>query len=333
MQLIIRPLEIIKIGFPAGAAGETSVKPPSGSVVVKPGQSLQDAIDASKGTGKWIIAARGVHTLNATLKIPSGTTLAGEGSETILFLDPASGLRDVLVCGEENMHDVTIRDLVIEGGTRTDVPSDPNSARSYRSTANRGGIMFIANAGKQLKNITLDHITVRNCTYNAIFINGATNLSIISCDFSESGSSVVPGPKLQHNLLITYSSDITVISSRLVNSPFGSGLFLNNCINATISDSEISRNGYYGIGIAESSNITIKGNLIEANDRSGIMAEYLFRGSENITIEKNIIQYNNGYGIESWSTKNIKLNSNSLTGNGNASDQQKISGEKYIVMQ
>jgi parallel beta-helix repeat protein len=332
MQLIIRPLEITTVGFPAGAMDKPTADPPSTAVMVKPGQSLQEALTSAAGTGKWVIAARGIHTLSATLKIPSGTILSGEGLETILFLDPASGIRDAMVSGEPNLHDVTIRDLVIEGNTRTDTPSDPNSARSYRSTANRGGIMFIANRDEQLKNINLINITVRNCTYNAVFINGAKNLSVICCDLNESGTGVVPGAKLQHNLLITYSSDITVKDCRLVNSPNGSGLLLDHCSNATISNCEISRNGYYGLTVAECSNLTISGNLIEANDRSGIMAEYLFAGSENLTIEENQIQYNNGFGIESYSTRGIKLKSNKMTGNGNSAEQQKISGDKSIIM-
>jgi len=333
MLLIIRQLEITKTGYPAGAMEKQTAKQPDGSVIVLPGQSIQEALEKTAGTGKWVIAAKGIHTLPSTLKIPSGTTLAGEGLETIIFLDPAAGVRDAVVCRDRDMHDVTIRDLVIEGNTRTDTPSDPNTSRTYRSSANRGGIMFLANKGDQLKNISLISLTVRNCTYNAVFINGAKNVSIISCDLNESGSSVVPGPKLQHNLLITYSKEITVRDSRLVNSPFGSGVMIGNCENATISGCEISRNGYYGLTVAESKNITISDNLIEANDRSGIMAEYLFNGSENLIIERNKIQYNNGFGIESYSTKVIKLVSNDLAGNGNNSDQQIISDEKKIVMQ
>lgn len=329
---IISDVKPIVTGYPAGAMETVKYSVPAGSVVVKPGESLQEALNAASGTGRWVIAARGVHTLAASLKIPSGTTLAGEGIETILFLDPATSLRDALVSGEANLHDVTIRDLVIEGNNRTDTPSDPNSARSYRSTANRGGIMFIANRDEELKNLSLINLTVKNCTYNAVFINGAKNVNIICCDFCESGSDVVPGARLQHNLLVTYSSDIIVKDSRLVNSPYGSGILFDHCSKAAVTNCEISRNGYYGLTIAECTNLTISGNLIEANDRSGIMAEYLFGGSDNITLERNNIQYNNGYGIESYSTKNIKLTSNVLTGNGNSAEQQKISGEKYIIM-
>ena len=62
------------------------------------------------------------------------------------------------------------------------------------------------------------------------------------------------------------------------------------------------------------------------------MAEFLSKGSENIEVSDNLIHYNNGFGIESYSTKNLKTLGNTITGNSNP-EQQKISNEKYIIMQ
>jgi parallel beta-helix repeat protein len=242
---------------------------------VSPDQSLQEALDKAAGSGWWVIASAGLHKLPAPLRIPSGTVLAGEGLSTVLFLDPGSGSREAMVNASPDMHDVVIRDLVIEGATNPELASDPNSRRSYRSTAIRAGIMFMANTEGQMKNITLENITVQNCTWNGVYINAANNVKIVGCDFNESGSSVVPGPRLQHNLLITRCSDVTVTGCRLVNSPHGSGLAIAHCKNVTVTNSEIARNAWYGLLITESSGITVEGNLIEANDRSGIMAEYL----------------------------------------------------------
>jgi parallel beta-helix repeat protein len=326
-------LKISKTAYPAGAMSSLNVKPPEGSVFVSPGQSLQDALNSVAGTGKWVIAKTGIHTMPGTLKIPSGVTLAGEGLGTILFLDPDSGVRDAIVNAESNMHDVTIRDLLLEGNTKTDPGSDPNSNRSYRNPGNRGGIMFLANREGDMKNIDLVNLTVQNCTFNGVFINGVTGLKITGCDFTENGSSVVPGPKLQHNLLITHSSNIYVQDSRLDTSPFGSGVALDHCNSVKILNNEISRNAYYGILITESSTIQVSGNLIEANDRSGVMIEYLFNGSENIAVTNNQILYNNGYGVESYGTMKVFSSNNTFTGNGNTESQQKISFEKYIIMQ
>ena len=327
-----RQIELNKTGYPAGAMDVSTATTSQGFVKVYPGESIQQALDVSAGTGKWIILAKGIHTLPSTLNIPSGITLAGEGIETILFLDPESGMRETIVKADPDLHDITIRDLVIEGNTRTGTGTDPNSVRSYRSNASRGGIMLLADQGNTLNNINLINITVRNCTYNAVFINGAKSVKIICCDFNESGSSVVPGPKLQHNLLLSQCSNVEIRDSRLVNSPYGSGIAIDKCTGVQISNCEISRNAYYGLVITECSDIKSERNLIEANDRSGIMVEFLFRGSENIMISDNLIQYNNGYGIESYAAKGINVTGNSYEGNGKTDLQQKISGEREIIM-
>jgi parallel beta-helix repeat protein len=326
-------LKASTIGYPAGAMTGATARAPEGSIAVSPGESLQQALDSAAATGKWVIAKRGIHTLPAALKMPSNTTLAGEGIESIIFLNPDSGDRDAVLNSDPSMHDVTIRDLVIEGSIRTDPGSDPNSVRSFRNQGNRGGIIFRANTAGEIKNINLINITVRNCTYNGVFMNGISGLNIVCCDFAENGSSVVPGPRLQHNLLITRSSGITVKDSRLDTSPYGCGLALAHCSGAKVTNNEIARNGWYGVLITECNNISLTGNLVEANDKSGVMVEFLYRGSENIAITDNQIQYNNGFGLESYAVRKISQSGNILEGNGTSELQQKISEEQSLIMQ
>ena len=319
-----------RIAWPAGALKTATTKFPENAIVVKPGESVQEALDKAAKQNGWVVLTKGLHRIPGKLQIPSGITLSGEGQNTVLFVEPEGG-RDAIVNAESNMHNIIICDLVVEGASNPDPGTDPNSRRSYRSTANRGGIMFLGQFEGEMKNITLKNITVRNCTYNGVFISGAENVTILNCDFSENGSDIVPGPKLQHNLLITHSKNIEVKDCRLVTSPHGSGLAFTACENATVESCEIARNAYYGLIIAESENITVSGSLIEGNDRSGVMAEFLSKGSENITITDNLIHYNNGFGIESYSAKNIKTEGNILTGN-RESEQQKISDQKFIIM-
>jgi hypothetical protein len=129
-------------GYIAGAGVSGAANIPGDAIILQPGDSIQRALNAAAGTGKWIVLKTGVHKFSATLKIPSNITIAGEGDSTILFLDPASGNREAMVNTDVDLHDVTIRDLVIECNTRTDIPADPNSSRSYRGGYNRGGIIF-----------------------------------------------------------------------------------------------------------------------------------------------------------------------------------------------
>jgi parallel beta-helix repeat protein len=325
-------LQVSPIGYIAGAGAANASKAPENALIVSPGESIQGAIDAAAGTGKLVFLKAGIHTFPATLRMKSNVTLVGEGVKTILFLDPASGNREAIVNAENDLHDVTIRDLVIETAPRTDRGTDPNSTRSYRGGYNRGGIIFRALHEAQMKNITLQQISVQNATYNGVFISGAENVKVSKCDFSENGGSVVPGPALQHNLLLTHCTNVIVEDSRLDTSPYGSGIALDHCSNVLVKNCEIARNGYYGILVSESKNTNIEGNLVEANDRTGIMVEFFSKGSENLRIANNIVQYNNGYGVETYAVKKGVVENNKYAGNGNVADQQKVTAEKVILM-
>ncbi len=318
-------------GYIAGATDRPAI--PADAVMVEPGQSVQQALDAAAGSKRWVVAKAGEHKLPATLKMPSGVVLSGEGLATVLILDPASGARETIVNGADDMQEVTIRDLVIEGAPTTNVPTDPNSARSYRGGYNRGGILFRTTKEGLMKNIKLENVTVRNSTYNGVFINGANGVSIVRCDLSENGVSVPPGQKLLHNLLLSHCSGITVQDCRLSTSPMGAGVALEACSNGSVKKCEIARNGYYGVLISESKGITIEQNLIEANDRSGVMVEFLYKGSSGVAVRGNMVQYNAGYGVESYAVTGITSSGNKYAGNGNNIAQEKISPQKYIIME
>jgi parallel beta-helix repeat protein len=321
------------IGYVAGAGSSVLPTIPNNSIIVSPGQSVQQALDEGAKTHRWVVVKAGIHKLPGTLKMPSGVTLSGEGLGSVLFLDPASDMRDAIVNAENDLHNVTIRDLVIEGSNKTDPGTDPNGSRSYRGGYNRGGIIFRGEKEGQMKDISFINLTIRNCTFNGVAISGADDIKVTRCDFTENGSSIVPGPRLQHNLLLSHCRKVNIRDSRLDTSPYGAGIALDHTNDATITNCEIARNGYYGVVIAESKNVMLQKNLIEANDRSGVMAEFLSQGSENINVSNNIIEYNNGYGVETYAVKNSRVNNNTYSGNGNNEEQVKLSNEKVIIME
>jgi parallel beta-helix repeat protein len=327
------PLKQSGIGYVAGAGAAAVAGFPANAIIVLPEQSIQQALDAAAGSGRWVVLKAGIHKIPASLRIPSSVTLAGEGLATVIFLDPASGGRDAIVNADNDMHDITIRDLVIEGAVKTTTDDDPNGSRSYRNAGNRGGIIFRALKEGDMKHISFANLTVQNCTFDGVLVSGATGISITRCNFDENGSSVIPGPRLQHNLLLTHCSAIEIKYSRLDTSPYGSGLALDHCSRAMVTNNEIARNACHGVLVSESKNITVQGNLVEANDRAGIMLEFLYYGTKNITVSNNIIHYNGGYGVEAYASKNSRVEGNTYAGNGLVNEQQKISNDKVIVME
>ncbi len=322
------------IAYPAGALDRPISEPSKEAIRVNPGQSIQAALDEAAGKNGWVIATAGLHKLPGSLQIPSGVTLSGEGLGTILLLDPSTGGRDAIVNATDDLHDITICDLVLEGAPDPDPGSDPNSKRSYRGNYNRGGIMFLGKQEGALKNITFRNLTVRNCTYDGIFITGAEKIDLVCCDLNENGASVPPGLRELHNLYLSHCRNITVRDSRLDTSPLGCGIALNYCSEVAVTSCETARNGWHGILITESNNVTIQGNLVEANDFNGIMVQFLYQGSENITLANNLIHYNQGYGIGAFAGKNIRSLNNTFAGNGaDLKSDEKISTEKLINIQ
>ena len=101
------------IAYPAGAMENAVTTAATGAVRVKPGESIQAALNEAAGKNGWVIATAGLHKLPVRLKIPSGVTLSGEGLGSILMLDPATGLRDAVVNATDDLHDITICDLVL----------------------------------------------------------------------------------------------------------------------------------------------------------------------------------------------------------------------------
>ncbi|MCE1200104.1 MAG: alginate lyase family protein [Marinilabiliales bacterium] len=304
------------IAYPAGAEA-LHWKDTGASVIrVKPGESLQEAIDKAAGTGNLVLATAGLHKFPATLKIPSGTTLVGEGLSTILMLDPASGQREAMIQATDDLHDVVLQGFVLEGSTDPDPGTDPNSRRSYRGNYNRGGILFYGNKTGSMKNITVAALTIRNCTFNGLFITGADKVNIQSCDLNENGVSVPSGSRQLHNLLLSHCRNVNIQNCRLDTSPLGCGIHLADCTDALIEKCEVARNGWHGILLSACQNILITGNLVEANDGCGTLIQYLGEGSVNVRVVQNILRYNHNFGLLSYGGTTILSVNNRYEGNG-----------------
>ena len=290
---------------------------PDNHIIINPGESIQDAIDKNKGNGKAIILAKGVHTLEAPLKIYSSTNISGYGKESILFLSPKVRT-ETIVNGEDNISNVTIRDILIEGASSTIENEDPNHdrrSRLYMSAPSREGIIIRSEKGGEINNLLFENVTIQNFTKNGVLIIGASNIKINRCDFSDNGASVVPGAGLQHNLNLSYVTDCEITNSRFDTSPCGNGVYITFGKNIMLSDNEMCRNKLSGIYCAESENINITDNLTEGNDEDGISIDAMMLGCKQVILQNNHSQNNGRHGIMTKNTTELKESGNIISFN------------------
>lgn len=209
------PSQIAKM---AGAQTKPMGAPAVSSMKVAPGESIQDALDKLKANGGGALSlAAGLYTPPATLRLPSGVTIAGTGLDCEIFLDPKSGHEAAIVNADPDIHDVVIRDLVIEGGQEPEASRDPNSDVGHRRISHgpiRAGIVLQSDGKAVMRNLRFEHVTVRNCTYSAVELFGVEQAEIVNCDFSASGGMVPPGPEKNHNLKMNRVSRVAISGSR-----------------------------------------------------------------------------------------------------------------------
>ena len=285
-----------KIAATAGAQAKQMNAQPARAITVTPDESIQDALDKLKANGGGTLSLEsGLHTLLATLKLPSGVTIAGTGLDCRLFLDPKEGYEAAVTNAEPDMHDVVLRDFVIEGGEEAVVSRDPNSDVGRRRLAHgpiRAGIVFQGDGKATMRNVRLEHLTVRDCTYNGIEFFGAEDIEIVNCDISGSGGTVPPGAGRNHNLKMNQVARVTISGSRFDDSMWGCGIAVIFGRDVTIHDCEIARNQLNGVMIAESHGVTMEGCLMEGNGGAGIAQETWMDRNREITVRANILRNN-----------------------------------------
>jgi parallel beta-helix repeat protein len=282
----------------AGAQAQASGAAPISAAYVTPGQSIQEAIDKLAVIGGGTISlALGVHVLTATLRIPSNTSVVGTGRDCEVILDKDSKVGETAIANcAPDVHDVILRDFVVEGGEAPHAPIDPNADVQRRRLMRgpiRSGILFQSDEKKGIRNIRLEHITVRNCTGSAVEFFGTNHVEIVNCDFAASGGLVPPGPGKNHNLKLHHVTDLSVTGSRMVDSMWGSGISLGFGHRVSVRNCELSRNQGCGIAIAESDHVTVEECLAEGNTNSAVSQEIWMDPNHAVFI-KNLKERNNG---------------------------------------
>jgi hypothetical protein len=288
--------EASKIALTAGAQTKPMGEPTEMKAKLTPGESIQDALDKMSASGGGMLSlAAGLYTLPTTLRLPSGISISGTGLNCRLFLDPKGGQEAAIVNADSDMHDVVLRDFVIEGGQDPDASRDPNSDVGRRRLQHgpiRAGIVLQGDGKKVLRNVKLEHITVRNCTYSAVELFGIEQVEILNCDISGSGGAVPPGPGKNHNLKLNHVTRVEIRGSRFADSMWGHGVAVVFSRDVTIRDCELSRNQLAGVTIAESHQVTVEGCLAEGNGGKGIGQETWMEPNEGVALRGNTVRNN-----------------------------------------
>lgn len=296
-QVTLKPApEPSTIAIAAGAQAGPSEPSLAGFLAVAPGESIQNALDElkTKGGGTLRLGA-GLHALPETLRLPSGVKIVGTGLDCELFLDPHSRSEAAIANAVPDMHDIVLRDFVIEGGQRPTASRDPNSDVGGRRTAHgpiRAGVIFQSDGKSQIRNLRLEHITVRNCTYSAVELFGVEGAEIVDCDISASGGLVPPGHGKNHNLKMSHVSRVEIQGSRFADSMWGHGIAVMFSEDIRVRDCEITRNQLAGVMIAESSRVLVESCLAEGNGGAGIAEETWMDPNRGVTIGKNVLRNN-----------------------------------------
>ena len=287
-----------KIAAMTGAQATPSAAAPANAIPVAPGDSVQDAVNravAAGGPGVVSLAA-GLHTLPASLSLPSGITIVGTGIDCEVFLDPAQkGWEAAIVNAAPDLHDVVLRDFVIEGAETPQTSRDPNSDVQHRRVLHgpiRGGIVFQSDGKSTLRNLHLERLTVRNCTYNAVELFGADKVEIVNCDFSASGGLVPPGAGKNHNLKMNHVSNANITGCRLSDSMAGHGVAVIFGNSVDLRNCELARNELSGVLIAECRDVTVEACLAEGNSDQGIAQETWMDANRNLVLRNNTLRNN-----------------------------------------
>ena len=323
------------IAYPSGAKTNGVVEQGENVIEVNSDEDLQAVLNQYAGTGKTIWLRAGEYRLSKSLLLPSGIRILGEGRKTVLLCESSVRTAAILL-GDLDAHNITIENLILDGAKTHEVGSDPNTGRFNRTgrLSNQiAGISLRGESQHDLQNIVLKNLTIINFSRTGVYLSDVKGISIESCDFTENGSQVIPGPRLLHNLHIQHSKNVRIRNSRFDTSFRGCGIVLDHCQDVVVEKCEIARNGWHGIMVAESQNGSFKNCLIEGNDGCGFMGEYLYHGSKDLTVSDNVIQYNNGFAIKSYAVVDFSILRNLYRWNGKEKQQECVSQEKKLQLE
>ena len=284
-------------------------------IEIKPGESVQGALDALPPEGGVCRLLKGTHVIRESIALHSNVTLEGEGAESILKLAPDANA-PLLVNAAEDVHDITIRNLVIDGGLQPDEQRfgrEHHTQRDqYRDVGRKQafGILFAAFREGPMRHIRLEHLTITGCAMGC-HIKGAENVTIAHCLFVHNGAVEA----FFHNLYLRRDRAVRVNRCVFRDSPTGNGFNGSYMEDVEMADCLAIGNHFRGIRFAETQGIVIRNCIARSNGNVGLIINSEKNGCRRFTLENNVSGENGVNGIEVRSSGDGELLANLSRGN------------------
>ena len=159
-------------------------------VEVKPGQSIQKAIDKVYNEGGGVVfLKKGTHILNSTITLKSNITLIGEGRDKTILLQ-GEGINNAAFNIEDKpqVTDLVIKDLTLKGKREGKV----------------NGILFRGRNESRHTRVMLQNIDVTDWSAQGVHMKRTDNIIMDNCNFQYNGSA----GGLYHNVYFLYNKYI-----------------------------------------------------------------------------------------------------------------------------
>ncbi|MDN3617873.1 glycoside hydrolase family 55 protein [Polaribacter undariae] len=159
-------------------------------VEVKPGQSIQKAIDRVYNEGGGVVfLKKGTHILNSTITLKSNITLIGEGRDKTILLQ-GEGIDNAAFNIEDKpqVTDLVIKDLTLKGKREGKV----------------NGILFRGRNESRHTRVMLQNIDVTDWSAQGVHMKRTDNIIMDNCNFQYNGSA----GGLYHNVYFLYNKYI-----------------------------------------------------------------------------------------------------------------------------
>ena len=159
-------------------------------VEVKPGQSIQKAIDNVYNEGGGVVfLKKGTHILNSTITLKSNITLIGEGRDKTILLQ-GEGIDNAAFNIEDKpqVTDLVIKDLTLKGKREGKV----------------NGILFRGRNESRHTRVMLQNIDVTDWSAQGVHMKRTDNVIMDNCNFQYNGSA----GGLYHNVYFLYNKYI-----------------------------------------------------------------------------------------------------------------------------